>query len=81
MQKIIKEAPKITSKTRLLNFPWWIVIIILIGIGIFFSIVGNDIYQDAFRWIAPGVVLTLQVTIISYVLAVQSGRASCWERV
>lgn len=73
MQKIIKEAPKITSKTRLLNFPWWIVIIVLTGIAIFFSIVGNPIYQDAFAWIAPGIMLTAKVTIISYVLAVLIG--------
>lgn len=72
MQKA-REAPKISNWIHLRNFPWWIVIIVVVGITIFFSIVGNEIYQEAFSFIAPGIVLTLQVTIFSYVLALIIG--------
>jgi His/Glu/Gln/Arg/opine family amino acid ABC transporter permease subunit len=68
-----REAPKISNWVHLRNFPWWIVIIIGIGITIFFSIVGDEIYQEAFSFIAPGVALTLQVTALSYLLALILG--------
>jgi polar amino acid transport system permease protein len=55
------------------NVPWWVVIIVLVGAYLAYSMLSNEEYVKAFRFILPGVKITLQVTIAAYGLALVIG--------
>lgn len=61
------------ERINLAEVPWWVVIIILIGIYVAFAVLSNERYIEAFRFILPGVKITLQVTFLAYALALVIG--------
>jgi polar amino acid transport system permease protein len=55
------------------SIPWWAVILAIVGIFVAWSILTSEAYMRAFAFIVDGVRLTLQVTIISYLIGLVLG--------
>ncbi len=64
-------APSLT--TRLANAPWWLLVLILLGLVIAFQILTNERIANIFRAISEGIVVTLRTTAISFLLALVIG--------
>ena len=55
------------------RFPWWAVIIVLIGLYVTVYVLTSPRYQEVFRFILPGLRVTLQATFAAYGLALIIG--------
>lgn len=55
------------------SVPWWAVILAIVGIFVAWSVLTSEAYMRAFAFIIDGVRLTLQVTVISYLIALVVG--------
>lgn len=53
--------------------PWWLVVLVLIGILLAIIIITNDIYAQVFRTVVNGVGVTVFVTLVAFVLATVLG--------
>jgi His/Glu/Gln/Arg/opine family amino acid ABC transporter permease subunit len=51
------------------KWPWWAIILILAGVLISVVLVVNPKYNETFKYLIDGVIVTLRVTISAYVLA------------
>jgi polar amino acid transport system permease protein len=72
--EIEKRRPKLIPWTgRLAQVPWWALIILLLGVLIVYLIFASATYQDAFFFLIAGVGLTVQVSLISFGLALVLG--------
>jgi len=60
-------------RISLADVPWWVVIIILLGIYIAYAVLSSERYIEAMRFILPGVKITMQVTLLAYALALVIG--------
>jgi polar amino acid transport system permease protein len=68
-----------TSRTRppgtrpgLLEFgriPWWAIIIIAAGLALTYAILANQTYHETFNYLVTGVVVTLRIAFLAYLLA------------
>lgn len=68
-----QAPPGRTLGQRLGTVPWWAVIIVIVAIWVGLSVSSDETYRAAFAAIAPGILLTLQVTAVSYALALVIG--------
>ena len=57
------------------DFPWWLVIVAVTGLGLFFYVAENQSYANVFGVMAKGIWVTIYVTLISYTLACVLGLA------
>ncbi len=64
---------KVDRETRLQDFPWWFVALILIAIFSGYMIYTTENYRDAFDFIRIGLKVTAQTSLISYVIALVIG--------
>jgi polar amino acid transport system permease protein len=55
--------------TFLYTFPWWALILVVLGIWIALSIAANEIYSNIFQQLTEGIAMTLRVAISSYAAA------------
>ena len=62
-----------TRRISLADVPWWVVIVVLVGIYVAYAMLSSEEYIEAFRFILPGVKITLQVTFFAYALALVIG--------
>jgi len=62
---------RVTS--NLAELPWWLLIIMLIGIILAYSFYYDETYADIFNFIKRGIFTTIQVTLIAYVIAITIG--------
>lgn len=53
--------------------PWWLVVLVLIGILLATVIITNEIYTQVFRTVVNGVGITVFVTLVAFVLATVLG--------
>ena len=58
-----------SPRRRLADFPYWLLAIALLGVLALWAIVSNGDYSHIFRALSDGVVTTLWVTIIAFILA------------
>ena len=71
-----KATPRpqiIPGARRLENVPWWLLILILAGLLLVFSVFTSERYQDAFRFLIAGVEMTIFLTLVSFALSVILG--------
>ncbi|NDJ60662.1 MAG: amino acid ABC transporter permease, partial [Chloroflexi bacterium] len=62
------------SITRLIyNFPWWALIMFVIGIWLLFLILADEFYTGVFQTLSEGVALTLGVSFAAYSIALVIG--------
>ncbi len=64
---------EVNRKTRLQDFPWWFVALILIAIFSGYTIYTNTNYRNAFNFIRIGLEITIKTSLISYVIALAIG--------
>ena len=55
------------------SIPWWALILAVVGLFVGWSVFTSEAYLDALAFIVDGVRLTLQVTLISYLIALVIG--------
>ena len=53
--------------------PWWLLVLVLIGIALAAVIITNDIYAQVFRTVVNGAGVTIFVTLVAFVLATMLG--------
>ena len=51
------------------DFPYWLVAIVVIGLGLAWVIVTNDLYTQVFRTVWRGVQITVFVTLVGFAMA------------
>ncbi|MBO6638565.1 MAG: amino acid ABC transporter permease [Roseitalea sp.] len=51
------------------DFPWWLVALAVIGIGLAILIATNDLYTQVFRTVWRGVQITVFVTLVGFAMA------------
>lgn len=55
------------------DIPWWAVILAIVGITVGWSVLTSETYLRVIRFVMSGVRLSLQVTVISYLIALVVG--------
>lgn len=58
---------------RLAEFPWWGLILALMGVFLVYSFATNATYQDVIVYLIAGIRLTVTVTLVSFVISVIIG--------
>jgi polar amino acid transport system permease protein len=66
---------------RIARWPWWLIIIILLGLIIFFNILGSQLYAEIFRRVSRGVVVSVVVAVVAYASAIVIGLITALGRV
>lgn len=51
------------------DFPWWLLALAVIGIGLAILIATNDLYTQVFRTVSRGVQITVFVTLVGFAMA------------
>ena len=69
------------SMERMAEWPWWLIVAILIGLFIVLQIITDQRMSVIFRAIAAGLVITIRVTLFAYLLAVMIGLIVGFARV
>ncbi|MEE8568215.1 MAG: amino acid ABC transporter permease [Anaerolineales bacterium] len=65
--------PEEKSESRMRDFPWWFVALVLIAIFAGYTIFSNTDYREAFDFVKIGLRVTIQTSLISYVIALLLG--------
>ena len=55
------------------KIPWWVVILLALGLFLTYLIMANPKYHDTFNYLRSGVVMTLRITFSAYIFAVTAG--------
>ena len=66
---------------RIARWPWWLIIIILLGLIIFFNIISSQLYAEIFRRVSRGIVVSVAVAVIAYASALVIGLITALGRV
>ena len=69
----VGESRLFPVTSRLEKLPWWILAIALAAVLIVLAILTSPVYQDAFNFIKVGILTTIRVTLIAYVLSLVGG--------
>jgi polar amino acid transport system permease protein len=69
------KLPSLQSRVTgsLSELPWWLLIIILTGIILVYSVYGNETYAAIFDFIKEGIFTTVRVTLTAYAIAITIG--------
>lgn len=51
------------------DFPWWLILLIGIGLWLFYEVLSNEIYAQVLRTLAKGIGVTVFVTVVAFVMA------------
>jgi polar amino acid transport system permease protein len=70
-QELLQQ--RLWSRLDLARVPWWVVIIVVVGLYVTVSTLVSPHYRDVFRFIIPGLRVTLQATFAAYGLALIIG--------
>ena len=66
---------------RIARWPWWLIIIILLGLIIFFNIISSELYAEIFRRVSRGIVVSVAVAVVAYASALVIGLITALGRV
>ncbi|OWO96474.1 amino acid ABC transporter [Rhizobium esperanzae] len=66
-------APQPSPRHEKDDRPWWLAVLLLIGIVLAVVIITNDIYTQVFRTVVNGVGVTVFVTLVAFALATVLG--------
>jgi polar amino acid transport system permease protein len=58
---------------RVARWPWWLIIMVLLGMIILFNILTSVLYATIFFRVTQGIVMSVKVAVISYVAAIAIG--------
>lgn len=68
-----KQATMPARPSRLLQVPWWALILAATGLVLAYLILADPEYNDTFRFLSTGVVVTLRITFTAYGIAMVVG--------
>lgn len=66
------ETPGL-RKTNLARLPWWAFLLIAAGILLVYLILATPNYNETFFYLSQGIIVTLRITLVSYLLATVIG--------
>ena len=66
---------------RIAHWPWWLIVIVFVGVLIFASIVTDTLYASIFQRISQGVGVTIKVAVVAYLSALVIGLFTALGRV
>ena len=66
---------------RIARWPWWLIIIIVLGLIIFLNIIGSELYAEIFRRVSRGIVVSVVVAVVAYASAIVIGLFTALGRV
>lgn len=69
MQASAGSFRKESRKASLARLPWWAFILIATGVLLIYLILADKDYNDTFFYLLQGIIVTLRITVVSYVLA------------
>lgn len=69
------SAPQSSQSADAGDFPYWLVALVVIGVGTAVLIAGSDLYREIFAAVSTGLEVTVLVTLIAFTLAVALGLA------
>jgi polar amino acid transport system permease protein len=78
------EAPRsaqVKIVDRLADLPWWFIFILLASVILAYQFASNETYQQIFRRILSGIVVTLSLTALAYTSAILLGLVAGLGRV
>lgn len=55
------------------RFPWWILVVMLVGVGAVYLVLTNRFWEDAFEFTKLGIRLTLTISLTSFSIALVFG--------
>jgi polar amino acid transport system permease protein len=55
------------------DFPWWLVILVIVGLWLFYEMLSDEVYASALRVLSKGLWLTLLVAVVAYLGACAMG--------
>ncbi len=58
---------------RIARWPWWLIIMVLLGMIILYNILTSELYATIFYRVTQGIVTSVRVAVISYVAAIAIG--------
>lgn len=67
------ETPLRAFLVRVKNIPLWVVILAVVGLLLTYSMLESEVYRHTIRFLSVGVVVTLQLTIFGFALAMVFG--------
>lgn len=67
------QSAQVKIVNRLAGFPWWFILILLGGAIIAYQFASNETYQQIFRRILSGILVTLSITALAYSIALILG--------
>ena len=76
-----RQSRIVPSAERMADWPWWLVVAIIIALLIVLQIITNERMTIIFKAIAAGIVVTVRVTLIAYLAAVFIGLIVGFARV
>ena len=47
------------------DFPWWLILLVGIGLWLFYEVWANQIYADVLATLAKGIGITVMVTLVA----------------
>jgi polar amino acid transport system permease protein len=51
------------------DFPWWLILLVGVGLWLFYEVWANRIYAEVLATLARGIWITIAVTLVAYVSA------------
>ena len=58
---------------RIARWPWWLIIMVLLGMFILYNILTSELYATIFYRVTQGIVTSVRVAVISYAAAIAIG--------
>ncbi len=58
---------------RIAHWPWWLIIIVLMGLFILINILTNELYATIFYRVSQGIVVSIRVALLAYAAALVIG--------
>jgi polar amino acid transport system permease protein len=69
----VSRERKFSQSRAVFTFPWWLAILIFVGLCVAYLIWSSSLYSDIFTQLRAGISLTLKVSFISYTSALIIG--------
>jgi polar amino acid transport system permease protein len=82
IESVILDVEKKDKATRVRDFPWWFIALILLAIFAAYTIIAKENYREAFLFIFPrGIQITIRTSLIAYGLALIIGLITGLSRI
>jgi polar amino acid transport system permease protein len=71
----VKHVPSLQGNltTRLSDFPWWLLFILMAGVFLVYNFATNATYKDIITYLAAGIRLTITITLIAFAFSLLLG--------